>query len=612
MRDYPFSAIVAQEDMKLALLLCGINPRIGGVLIAGVKGSGKSSAARGLANLLPRLRVHRGCPFGCGSEEPCGRCEAGPVEERPTPFVSLPLGATEDRVLGTIDFEKAVRRGEKSFEPGVLARVNRGVLYVDEVNLLPDHLVDILLDVAVSGVNVVEREGISIRHPARFILVGTMNPEEGELRPQLLDRFGLSVRIGNLSDPAERAEVVRRTLEFESDPHAFAKNWEAEEDRLRERILRARELLLWVRVPEDVAAEISVLSAREGVEGLRADIVIRKSAMTLAAWEERTAVSREDVARVAELALAHRRGEPPQPPAPPPPRPKSRPEPSPAEKPEGLTEFAPLPQGPVRNPEPRSRSKLRAAVPGSRKGDERAGVRRGPYVRARLPRGKVRDLALDATLRAAVMGGTRAGDLALSIRPSDLREKVRKVPLRRLFLFVLDASRSMGAKRRMELTKGVLVGLLGEAYRKRDQVGLITFQGSGATVALPPTRSVRRVERSVRDLPVGGRTPLADALALARETLARCRRRHPGTALSLVLVSDGRPTFGREGCDPIEAAERELDLLAKTESDVLLVDTEEGNVRLGLMREWAARWDLPCVTLEGLQPAGIRHLLRTA
>lgn len=619
---YPFAAIVGQEDMKLALLLNGINPGIGGVLISGVKGSGKSSASRGLAGLLPPIRANANCAFSCAPGDLCGECGDVQIEEMPTPFVSLPLGATEDRVLGSIDLEKAVRRGEKRLDPGLLARANGGILYLDEVNLLPDHLVDILLDVAASGVNRVEREGISVRHPARFILIGTMNPEEGELRPQLLDRFGLSVRAGNIADPAMRSEVVRRAIAFERDPDAFAGQWSAESATLREKIRRARERLPDIVIPDAIAEGISELCCRENVEGLRADIVIRKSAMTLAAWEGRTAAGPEDIARVREFALAHRRGDPPQPPPPPPPNPKERPkerpqeqlENSPPPQEDGLRRFDPQSEGPIRIPQPEARIRRSQNAPGGRGGFEQTGSRLGPYVRARMPKGKPSDLALDATLRAAVLrGGSKNPDApGISIQPGDIRVKVRKPPLRRLYLFVLDASRSMGARRRMELTKGVLLGLLDEAYQKRDEVGLIVFQGTEARLILPPTRSVRRVQQSVRELPTGGKTPLAQGLRMAGEALLHSRRRHPGILPSVVLVSDGRPTAGIGGLDPIRSAERELHHLSQAGADLLFVDTEEGHLRLGMMGTWARGLNVPCLTLEELRPGRIRRLLDAA
>ncbi len=614
MKHFPFSAIVGQEDMKLALLLNGINPKIGGVLISGTKGSGKSSASRGLADLLPKIRSNRNCRFGCAPEEPCAHCAGGQVqsEERPTPFVPLPIGATEDRVLGTIDLEKAMGRGEKHFDPGLLARVNRGVLYVDEVNLLPDHIVDILLDVAVSGVNIVEREGVSIQHPARFILIGTMNPEEGELRPQLLDRFGLLVGVEDLSDPALRSEVVRRALEYDADPGVSVQAWAQEENRVRERIVQARNSLAEIKVSESIATEIAALCSRERVEGMRADIVIRRCAITLAAWEGRPEVRWEDVERVAEFALAHRRNAPPPPEPPPPPRPKERPDSRSPSESLGQTHFDPLPQGLVRNPDLEGHSKLREIEPGHRGGSEQTGTPRGPYVRARMARGKASDLAIGATLRAAATrrGNSGNGGKTLRVRPEDLRVKVRRIPHRRLFLFLLDASRSMGARRRMALTKGILTGMLDEAYQKRDEVGLIVFQESGAQLALPPTRSVRRVQQKVRDLPVGGKTPLAHGLEKAREVLKTARRRNQSIACSLVLISDGRPTVGNGGLDPVRAAEEEFRKLLCLDLGLLLVDAEEGPVKIGLMPVCASLFGVPCVALEDLHTSNVRRFLK--
>jgi magnesium chelatase subunit I len=312
---FPFSAIVGQDEMKQALLIAAVEPAIGGVLVFGDRGTGKSTAVRALAALLPRMRVVVHCPYNCDPEAVaglCERCHPGRVmaEQKtrlvPVPVVDLPLGATEDRVVGALDLERALTRGEKAFEPGLLARAHRGFLYIDEVNLLEDHLVDLLLDVAASGENVVEREGISIRHPARFVLVGSGNPEEGELRPQLLDRFGLSVEVKTPEDIATRIEVVRRRDAFERDPEAFAAAWKREEDKLRRRLVAARKRLPSVEVGDHVLERAARLCIGLGTDGLRGELTLIRAARALAALENHGKVADEQLKRVAPSALRHR------------------------------------------------------------------------------------------------------------------------------------------------------------------------------------------------------------------------------------------------------------------------------------------------------------------
>ncbi|MCC6453789.1 MAG: ATP-binding protein [Caldilineaceae bacterium] len=313
---YPFSAIVGQERMKRALILNAINSQIGGVLIRGERGTAKSTAARALAALLPSLEVVQGCPFSCDPDRPdlfCDECRARlaqngqlPTEHRPTPFVDLPVSATEDRVVGTLDIEKAIQRGERHFEPGILAAANRGVLYVDEVNLLDDHVVDLLLDSAAMGVNVVEREGISFQHPARFVLVGSMNPEEGDLRPQLLDRFAHAVDVVGLTNAGQRVDVLRRRIYFEQDPEGFSDSYaEAEED-LAERIMSARARYSLVKYTDKDMYTIAALTSSFKVDGHRADIVILRTARAHAAYEGRLQINDRDILVAAELALPHR------------------------------------------------------------------------------------------------------------------------------------------------------------------------------------------------------------------------------------------------------------------------------------------------------------------
>jgi Mg-chelatase subunit ChlI len=313
---YPFTAIVGQERMKRALILNAVDTRIGGVLIRGERGTAKSTAARSLAALLPRVRIVQDCRFGCDPDRPatwCTECKERatankklPTAERATPFVNLPVSATEDRVVGTLDIEQAIQKGERHFEPGVLASANRGLLYIDEVNLLDDHVVDVLLDSAAMGVNTVEREGISFAHPARFILVGTMNPEEGELRPQLLDRFALSMDIVGIRDARERVMIMERNLEFERDAEAFRKRWLTKEEELSRQIARARELVDNVTHTSRDLLSIAALTASLNVDGHRADLVILKAARAEAAFEGRTQINDHDIALAAELALPHR------------------------------------------------------------------------------------------------------------------------------------------------------------------------------------------------------------------------------------------------------------------------------------------------------------------
>ena len=313
---YPFTAIVNQETMKKALLIVAVDPGIGGVLLRGERGTGKSTAARALSDLLPPLRVVAGCPFHCDPDRPdtwCPWCRekqarGEPITEAliPTPFVNLPLSVTEDRLVGTLDIERALKEGARAFQPGLLAQAHRGVLYIDEVNLLDDHLVDLLLDVAAMGVNVVEREGISFTHAARFVLIGSMNPEEGDLRPQLLDRFALSVEVQGVRDPALRMEIMERNLAFAQDPEGFRARWAEQQEALRTRIVRAREVLHRIRHASEDLEVIARMVTRLQVPGQRAELAMLRAARAHAALEGREAITAEDIALAASLALPHR------------------------------------------------------------------------------------------------------------------------------------------------------------------------------------------------------------------------------------------------------------------------------------------------------------------
>lgn len=308
---FPFSAIVGQDDMKLAFLIAAIDPSVGGVLVFGDRGTGKSTAVRALARLLPQMHAVADCAYNCdpaATSVCCDACRTGAPQTnlRPVPVVDLPLGATEDRVVGALDLERALTRGEKAFEPGLLAKANRGFLYIDEVNLLEDHLVDLLLDVAASGENVVEREGLSVRHPARFVLIGSGNPEEGELRPQLLDRFGLAVDVKTPTDIATRVDVVRRRDSFERDPIRFHRLWAAEEQKLRHRVAAARRRVGEVDAPDAALEKAARLCVSLGADGLRGELTLLRAARALTAFEGGTAVDDDALRRVAPFALGHR------------------------------------------------------------------------------------------------------------------------------------------------------------------------------------------------------------------------------------------------------------------------------------------------------------------
>ena len=632
--DYPFAALVGQEPLKAALLLNAVYPGVGGVLIRGEKGTAKSTAARSLAALLPSLRVVEGCPFRCDPAAPwpeCPHCTAAaerrPVEV-PAPFVDLPLGATEDRVLGTLDFEKALREGRRAFQPGLLAGAHRGSLYIDEVNLLPDHLVDLLLDAAAMGVNTVQREGVSVSHPARFLLVGTMNPEEGELRPQLLDRFGLMVEVAGPRDPAVRAEIVRRRLAFEADADGFAASWAAEQTALKERIAAARERLVRVVLAESLLTLISRLCCEFEVDGLRADLAMHRTARARAAFHGRTEANPEDVAAAAELVLPHRRKRRPfeQPhldrerlderladlQQQPPPKEDNRSDSgiSPSPSPDGTSNsgetgdeaadrvFEAASSQPVRRLEV-AHPGDDASTPRGRRNPSPAGER-GRYVRA-VPDEKATDLALGATVRAAARRGAWV-DGRLQVAPADLHRKERDGRTGTLLLFVVDASGSMAARRRMELVKGTVLGLLRSAYEQRDEVAVVAFRGSQAEVLLPPTGSVELAERALHTLPTGGRTPLAHALVVAAEVVRQARRSHPESPSLLILLSDGRanvPLPGTTG-DPWEQALQASRELAGAGVAAMVLDTDYGFIRLGRVQELAQALAARCLPLEDL------------
>ncbi|MEV0981021.1 putative cobaltochelatase [Streptomyces sp. NPDC049915] len=655
---FPFTAVVGQDDLRLALLLNAVSPAVGGVLVRGEKGTAKSTAVRALSALLPEVDVVAGCRFSCDPASPDPACPDGPHEPgagvaRPARMVELPVGASEDRLVGALDIERALAEGVKAFEPGLLADAHRGILYVDEVNLLHDHLVDLLLDAAAMGASYVEREGVSVRHASKFLLVGTMNPEEGELRPQLLDRFGLTVEVAASREPDQRVEVVKRRLAYDAGPAAFAARWAEEETAVRQRIAAARALLRQVRLGDGALRQIAATCAAFEVDGMRADIVMARTATALAAWAGRTDVLAEDVRQAALLALPHRRrrnpfdapgldedkldrtleefsGESPDD-DPDPDGPGGGGggggQPAPEDGPQGGDTGARPEEGDGDEPQPsgagageqqaaRASEPFRTkvlSVPGIGEGASgrrsRARTEQGRTTGARRPQGALTKLHLAATVQAAAPHQRARGRSGpgLVIRRDDLRQAAREGREGNLVLFVVDASGSMAARQRMSAVKGAVLSLLLDAYQRRDKVGLVTFRGSAADVALPPTSSVDAAAARLESLPTGGRTPLAAGLLKAHEVLRVERLRDPARRSLVVVVTDGRATGGPE---PVALAGRAARLFAADSVASVVVDCESGPVRLGLAGQLAADLGGTAVTLDELRADSIAGLVK--
>ncbi|QIK75744.1 VWA domain-containing protein [Nocardioides piscis] len=649
-QHYPFSAVLgceadALDDMGLALVLTTITPEIGGVLVRGEKGTAKSTTVRALAAVLPPVEVYAADRFSIDPDDPAATSPDGPfagdaeVHTRAVRLVELPVGATEDRVLGSLHLERALSHGKVEYEPGLLARAHRGILYVDEVNLLHDHLVDLLLDAAAMGQVTVERDGVSVEHAARFVLIGTMNPEEGELRPQLLDRFGLTVEVAAPREPSLRAEVVRRRMAYDGDPAAFTERYRDLDRSLTERIESARERAVKVRLTDVALLKIAEVCAAFEVDGLRADVVTARTAVAHAAWAGRDEVTRKDIRRAALLSLPHRRrrnpfdapgldedlldqvlGDDELPPEPPEGRAPDEPTRPPAtddgaegglpddaddgsDSPVGESDpsrdpddpDAELPRpGPAPAPAPEQgpgsvvgaaaayRPRL-LTVQGLGEGAagrrSRALARTGRRVGA--TRGDSGSLHLVETLLAAAGQQPARGRTSgrVDVRAEDLRVAVREGREANLVLFCVDASGSMAARRRMTQVKTAVLSLLMDAYRRRDKVGLITFRGQDAELVLPPTHSVEIAAARLEELPAGGRTPLAAGLLEAVKVLHRERLRDPRLRPLLVVVTDGRAT---DGADAVARSMRAAEHVAGLRITTVVIDSEVGPLRLGL------------------------------
>ncbi|MFE0747454.1 VWA domain-containing protein [Gordonia sp. NPDC058843] len=636
---YPFSAVVGQEQLKLALILSAISPGIGGVLIRGEKGTAKSTIVRGLGPLLTAP--------GAGDET------AGRV-------VELPIGATEDRVIGSLDLTSVLRDGRAEFTPGLLARAHHGVLYIDEVNLLADHLVDVLLDAAASGRVTIERDGVSHTQAADFVLVGTMNPEEGELRPQLLDRFGLAVDVAAGREVDERVEVVRRRMAYDADPESFVAAHADAEHELTQRIATARAAVGDVVLPDRELRRIAGICAHLDVDGLRGDIVVARTALAHAAWRSATVVEDVDVRAAVELALPHRRrrnpfdesglsqdqldeamsagddaagpeapDDDPGPPETPPPgggeEPPGSSAPDTGTTPEADAEPDAAPEtgdadisqnapGPAFGsaPAPTGRRLRTLRVDGLGDGDpgrrSKARSRRGHTTHA-VDFDAERPVHLFGTVLAAAGRAARRDDGpgSLRIAAPDLRSAQRVGQESNLVVFVVDLSGSMTARRRLAAVSELCVEMLRDSYTRRDRVAVVVARGSAATLAVPPTKSVEIAVRRLEEIRTGGRTPLGEGLQLAADVVQRCRRAEPDRRPLLVVLTDGRATSGRDttGRSAMARARAAADGIRRRGIGSVVVDCEQGMVRLGLAGDLAAHLGASLIPMDELSATAL-------
>lgn len=633
---YPFSAIVGQEKMTRALILNAISPSPGGLLIRGEKGTAKSTAVRALASLLPEIDAVSGCPFNCDPHEYerlCPECRAKinrgvslTARKKKIEVVDLPLGATEDMVIGTLDLEYAVKEGKRRFTPGLLAKAHRGILYIDEVNLLNDHIVDVVLDAAGMGTNIVEREGISRVHRSEFILIGTMNPEEGELRPHLLDRFGMCIQVRGMEDPDERVRLVKRIERFARGPSDFIEEYKARRDTLSRAIMRARKRVDNVRISEEMVQLCSKLAMEACVAGHRADILMRKAALCIASLEERETVIKEDVDEAADLVLFHRARTIP----PPSPHKHEEKEKSHEESPENEKdqEKKRPKHGDSETDETRDEEKkkggedqretegsvsnkpvLETVLPmgdpftvkkiqidrdrklrkgSGRRSRTRTSSKAGRYIKSTVQR-KNNDLALDATLRAAAPHQRKRSHehVAIAIEQGDIREKIREKRVGNFIVFVVDASGSMGAGKRMIAVKGAILSLLLNAYQKRDTVALVAFKGDCAETLLPPTSGIELAHKLLEELPTGGKTPLCHGISLGYRIIQAALRKNPDIYPLLVLISDGKTNVSYAGGKPFaEAIEMAADIKDNAGFNSVVVDVEKpGLISFELARQ---------------------------
>ena len=595
---YPFSAIFGQEKLKTALILNLINPKIGGVLITGQKGTAKSTAVRALGELT-RKKV-----------------------------ITLPLSVTEDRLIGSVDLEQTMKTGKAVYLPGILTEADGQILYVDEVNLLQDHLTDIVLTVHGSKENRVEREGISAVSDSRFLLVGTMNPEEGQLRQHFLDQFGLCVVVGSENEPEQRLAIVKARMAFEDDPKAFAQSYAEQETALRERIEAASALLPSIAVTEANRLYIVSKCLEAEVQGHRADLTLEETAKAMAAWNSHDEITQKDIDESAPYVLLHRRRNTEQPP-------EEQPEPQQEQEPPEQQDGNDTPpdrqdsDGPPPQNPPQGRGKDQNFAMGNsfkvadfghsasrqthkgfgKRTTAKSAGKMGRYVYS-VQQNLTGDLALDATIRAAApyQQSRQKNGLAIAIREADIREKVRQRKYANLLVFVVDASGSMGASQRMTETKGAILSLLKDAYVKRDKVCLIAFRGNEAQVLLPPTRSVDRGVRLLETMAVGGRTPLNHGIAKGLQVIQSELKKNPGILPYMVMITDGKGNVSIE--KDLKPKQELMEISEKLRAfsyiNTMVLDIErKGAMSFGIAKEMALRMGANYQKIETLKSDAI-------
>ncbi|ADB58129.1 VWA domain-containing protein [Archaeoglobus profundus] len=601
---FPFSAIVGQENAKLALLCVAVNPLIGGVLLKGDKGTGKSTMVRALANVLPDIEVVADCPFNCNPSNPLEMCDSCykryengedlPVARRKMRVVDLPLSVTIDRLVGTVDVERFLKEGVKALQPGILAEANRNILYIDEVNLLDDYIADSLLDSAAMGWNVIEREGISFKHPARFILVGSMNPEEGELRPQILDRFGLCVEVSAPMNPEDRIEIVRRVEKFHEDPIGFYRKFENKEKELTEKIVKAKEILPKVEISEDLLKLLAETVIKLGIKTNRAEIATIKTAKAIAALNGRRRVTLDDLEKAMELALPHRLKD----------KPFQKPQPlklkqdenDRKEKNKNQNEQGHEHKHSHKHEDKGSGNRGQGGEQNFRSSEvdiprmENASLKddlnsylssrdssvtvinfpKGVPVSYVPPKDEIRDVDFYSSIVWAVMSGKTP---PIRVDSSDIRVRVRKSKAPTLWVLVLDSSGSMAIQKRISVAKGIAEKLVEKGYVKKSKMALIVAKGNRAEIVVPPTKNYLKVIESIENVPTGGRTPLSSALYNLLLLAKRERMKEKTLKVRAFLITDGKanvPLLGKRIKDEIiELASR----LKKCDIELNVYDT---------------------------------------